>query len=633
MSVQNPPRIATPRVVVTSRVSANPVAMALALLAPLAVLPSAYNPYNFPKLLVMALAVTVGAFAMKRGVLPAVVLKVVAAGAVVFVIAAVTGAGTPIPGLIGRWPRYEGLPTLSVYLGAAWLGARLLASPGPELIRSFRWWLSVSAVLLAVFSVLDAAKISPIGLTFANRTGSLLGNATDQGLVAMMFAAVVLGPALRTRSPLFVAALTGSLLTVGLSGSRAAILGTLLVLALHLVRGGRVRARAFAAVAVGLGTIVALLPQAWDRLFTSRSIESRFLAWEETVRLARDNPFLGVGPSGYTDAIGRYQDPDWVRVVGTAAKPDSPHSWPLQALSAGGIPLLIAAVVLAYLIVRFGWRAVSNSAKAAGAGKGRGPRGHAEEVVAEHYLGLFAAVTGYGVGLLINFTTPGPTSLAAFLTGALIGVLATEGRDLERGPVALVGGLVVVAMLLACLADVALRNGAQLAAAGRVQMAADRFDIAFRLRPLDSDTHMLASQFFAEQASRGNLLAARLAAEEARTSLRATPDSYEANTALGVALIARGQFAKALKVLDAAVVDYPFRGQAYIQRGLARIRLGDINGGVLDLRRAIVLRPDDPIPARLLLELQSRIELAKQDAAQKAEQPAEKRSGRRQASR
>lgn len=610
--------------------SSHVFALALAVLSPLAVLPSAYNPYNFPKLLVMALAVATGAFAERRGVLPRIVLYVVGAGAVVFVLAAVTGPGSSLPGLIGRWPRYEGLPTLGIYLGAAWLGARLLARPDVDLIRSFRWWVSVSALVLFMFSVFDSLGISVIGLTFANRTGALLGNATDQGLVAMMLGSVLLGPALRGRAPLHLAALGASMLTVGFSGSRAAIITSVLVLGLHALRGDRVQAKAFAGVAVGLGAIVALLPEAWNRLFTGRTVESRTLAWKETIRLARDHPWRGTGPSGYTDAIGQYQDPHWVRVAGAISKPDSPHSWPLQALAAGGFPLLITAVLLAYLIVRFGWRAVKQSASVLDAKVSRAARLEGE-VLAEHYLGLFAAVAGYGVGILINFTTPGPTSLAAFLTGALIGVSVTAGPDFERGFALVVGSLVSIGMFMACMSDVALRNGAELAAGGRVQQAIDRFGTAHNLRPYDPDVHMLASQFLAEQASRGSVVAAAAAASEARAALRANPHSYESNTALGVALICEHSYVSALRVLNNAVVEYPFRGQAYIQRGIARIRVGDINGGVLDLQKATVLRPDDPIPVRLLLQIQSQIELAKAQAkAPKSakQSAAQKRSAR-----
>jgi hypothetical protein len=340
---------------------------------------------------------------------------------------------------------------------------------------------------------------------------------------------------------------------------------------------------------------VTLLPQARGRLLTGTTLESRVLAWQETVRLVREHAILGVGPSGYSDAIGRFQDPEWVKVVGAAAKPDSPHSWPLQALSAGGYPLLAVALVLAWLIAKAGWRAVN--ADPAPAWR------------SEFSLGLFSAVIAYGCALLLNFTTPGTTCLAAFLAGALVAVPARASELVWPRWVALVSASVaVVTLVTTCLSEVALRSGAELAAAGRVHLAVGRFELVEKLRPFDSDTHMLASEFLAEQASRGDRLAARVAEREARRSLRSTPHSYEANVALGVALITQRRLRGGLKVLDEAVVDYPFRGQAYTQRAIARAELGDVAGAVTDLRRAMALRPDDPAPVRILLEIRARLQ-------------------------
>ena len=166
--------------------------------------------------------------------------------------------------------------------------------------------------------------------------------------------------------------------------------------------------------------------------------------------------------------------------------------------------------------------------------------------------------------------------------------------------------------MLACLTEVTLRSGADMAAAGRVKAAAKQFALVERIRPFDSDAHMLASQFLAEQASRGDPRAARLAAKEARSSLRATPDSYESAVALGVALITQQKYRQAVRVLDDAVADYPFRTPAYIQRAIARLRTGKIEPGLQDLTRAIELRPDDPTPRRILLELKQRADAERQ---------------------
>jgi hypothetical protein len=566
------------------------------------VLPSAFNPYNFPKLLVMALAIAAGVFAVRRGRLSRSVWIIVAVGAVLFVVASLA-THDPLVALVGRWPRYEGLPTLAVYAGSAWLGARLLSNPRPDDVKVLYIWAAMATIVLAVFSALDAIDLSPIGATSLARTGSLLGNATDQGLIAMIYGAILLAPAIRQRSPLLVLGVVGSLVTVSLSGSRAAIVATGVVFLIHAAQMGRAHSRWLILPVAGLAALVAALPQARDRLFGSVTLEGRFLAWGETMELARDHLIWGVGPSGYSDAIGRYQDAAWVDALGSAEKPDSPHSWPLQALATGGLPLMIAALTLAGVIVFLGWRAVTRSQTGDQSKHAESP-----DVQADLALGLFSGVVAYGLALLISFTTPGTTCLAAFLTGALISV--SVGRQEEhrwaRPVMTVATAVAVVSLVFACLTDVTLRSGADLAAAGRVKEAGKLFARVEQFRPLDSDAHMLASQSLAQQASRGDLRAARMAEEQARASLRATPDSYESAVALGVALITQQRHREAIRVLDAAVADYPYRAPAYTQRAIARLRTGKIRPGLRDLGRAIELRPDDPTPRRILQELRER---------------------------
>ena len=64
-----------------------------------------------------------------------------------------------------------------------WLGARIVGR-GPIRMLHLAHALSGMAVVLFVFSLLDVAGHSPLGKTTLDRSGSLLGNATDQGLVA-----------------------------------------------------------------------------------------------------------------------------------------------------------------------------------------------------------------------------------------------------------------------------------------------------------------------------------------------------------------------------------------------------------------------------------------------------------------
>ncbi len=587
------------------RAAAAGTAIALMFSAPLAVLPSASNPFVFPKLFMVALALAAAAIAVTQGRLPAAVWAIVMVGATAFTVASFFGVARPSVGLIGRWPRYEGLPVLAIYLGAAWAGARLLGHASRRQIDAAHRWAAISALALATFSVLDALGLSPLGWTGVNRTGSLLGNATDQGLLAVIYVAILIAPAIGRLDSLSVLGVVGSLATVCLSGSRTAILATGLVLLIYFVAIGRRNAFPIASALFGLGALAILLPQSRRRLLEGQTIESRILAWKETLALARDHWLLGVGPSGYEDAIGRYQDAEWVRVVGTLAKPDSPHSWPLQALAAGGLPLLTAALALSAVIGALGVAAVRSAANAVDATRGN----EDAATLLDLRIGLLAAVGAYGVALLVNFTTPSTTCLAAFATGALIAKppKAKEPTTLRAFPVV---AAVCASLLFAVmsLSEVALRNGAELASAGRTRLATERFEVVERLRPFDPDASMLSAQYLAQQASRGSLYAARQTARRARTSLASTPDSYESNVALGVALIARRELRDAAQVLDHAVSIYPYRPHAYIQRAIARAPLGDIDGAVADLQRAHALDPSDPMPKILLTDLKRRLD-------------------------
>ena len=180
------------------------VALALFALSGAVFLPDAFDRFDFPKLAVSAAAIALALSVAPRGRLPRAVIAAVAAGVLLLAIGALS-SDAALTRLIGRPPRYEGVIGLSIYIGAAVSGARLLGpSRTPGETVWFLDWLAVATVAVAVIAVLETAGSYPLQSNVA-RPGSLLGNASDQGA----WAALVLGPllavALTRRRPLQIA--------------------------------------------------------------------------------------------------------------------------------------------------------------------------------------------------------------------------------------------------------------------------------------------------------------------------------------------------------------------------------------------------------------------------------------------
>jgi len=544
--------------------------------------------FVFGKLVFSAAAIGAAALGGRQGRLPRGVAAAAAAGLVVFTIACLLSP-TPVASLVGRWPRYEGLPVVLTYVGCAWAGARVLGRRTRVATEAAESALAVASVVLAVFSVLGAVGWEIEGASVESRTGSVLGNATDQGLVGMLFFAALAGSAASRRTPLLIAGVAAAPLTVVLSGSRTALLATFLTLVVHAVLSLRERPpRRVLEVAGGaflaLAALALVLPQIRDRITEGHSIAGRLLLWKESLQVAGDRWWAG-GPSTFVDAVGRYRDDDWVREVGTRNPPDSPHSWPLQALVSGGVPLLLVALALAVLVLVLGWRVVRQEQD-------------------PWLIGLFAATVGYGVAILPNFTIAGSTCLAAFLVGCLVAEPATRS---EPSPVkwttTAAAAIGVVLFAMSAAAERSLEDGIRAAASGDSAAADTAFDRASRLRPFDGDVAMIAAQTQAGLAD-GDVEGAAARAERwADKSLDRTPDTYASGLALAVAQIHADRLDDALSTLDRFVRLYPTEPGVRIQRGLARFGLGDVEGARADLHRARQLDPRNPVPRRLLRKI------------------------------
>lgn len=483
-----------------------------------AILPGALNRFVFPKLSIVLIGAVLGAWCTARGRLPRAVVVMLSASGLVLALAALTGSA-PVAQLLGRPPRYEGLLALSVYAGALAAGARLLGPDRPG--ESMSWLLdcvAAAAILIALEAVLETAGHGALAGNVA-RPGSLLGNASDEGAWAVLALGPLACVAIRTRAPLPIAGALAAGVTLVCSGSRGALIGAaalLVVMMVRLDRPARVAALAGAALILA-GTFV--VPTTRRRLLdtsphSAQSVTGHRLLATETSRLIGEHPLLGVGPSGFVDAIPREHDARWERQIGPANPPDSPENWLLQAAGSGGIPLLLLALGLTGTTLRAGARAA---------------RGEEDGYERAAMLGMFAGLVGYAVALLFHFTSPGTAPLAALFAGAVLAErprAAPARHDRPMRAVATVAaGALFVVLAAGAVAEVPLRSALIHAGRGQLADADHDFDLARDLRPWDAGVAADATHAYAVLAEAGVGGAATRGRRWAARETDAWPDS------------------------------------------------------------------------------------------------------------
>ena len=588
--------------------------------------------FTWMKVVWLLAAVGVGALVQAGGRMPQGIRRALWATAILVAISAAFSAN-PLASFLGRWPRYEGALVIALYIALFALGAKVLGGPGRT--RSwaiFRTALTPAVVIVSVISACEAAGLRPLGGAADLRPGATLGNATDQGIIGVLAAAVLALPALRGRDWPARIGLAAAALTTVLSGSRAAILGlaaVVLVLVAAAIRTPR-RTRAAAAggaALVVLGVAAVAIPVARERLFSADTVNGRWLLWDESLKLIAQHPWTGVGPNGFVDAITGFHTLEWAVRVGAPFPPDSPHSWLLQAAAVGGLPLLLAAALLAFLILR--------SARA-------GIRAAEPGADRDNLTGALAAVVAYGLMLLTAFTSPATSPLAAFICGGLVStsraavpqvrprakVVPAVRKTFPAGAVA--SGLLVALGLgiavPAAIAEWPMAEGVAAVAAGDLTTAESHFQRAYGLRPWDSDTALLAAQAFTGPAADGDPIAANHAIEWARIALDHTPGSSEAGLALAIGYINSGSLQEGKDTLDHIIERSPFDSSAYLQRGVANFGLGNVQDSLADLAAAAERAPASAEPWTILTRIYDR--LGDPEAAGQARARADALNGR-----
>jgi O-antigen ligase len=588
------------------------VALWLALLAVIAVLPGAFNRWVLPKDAVLAVAALVGAFGIARGRLPRWFWIAIGAGAIVLILAVIFSAA-PIAQLWGRYPRYEGLITLPVYLAAVWLGARIF---GPvrdaKIVDTFRAAVATVALLLGALSVVEALGGRVFSSNLA-RPGAFLGNATDQGIVGATFFLLLVPVAVESgafdrRRVLAIAGTIAGLSAVVLSESRAAILAAIVGLVVlgvfAAVRAGWRRLVAVVLVPLAaLAVLVFAIPDTRSRVLglsplAGSTITDRFAIWNAAFEVIGKHPLLGVGPSGFLDAVPATYNPASGSTLGIATVIDSPHAWPLQFALAGGIPLLVLALAAAVVVLVVGIRAWNAE--------------RADLTLA----GAIASLVAGGFALATHLTSPGTGILECLLIGI---VVARAPRGVLKRParVAIRVGLAAWAVFLSVMAfsEIAIQSALTeipTDAAG----ASRTFNAVQGVRFWDSDLSSIAAESFAAASDSKVPGAAALAVSWAHRSLAQTPNTQAALVALGVGETASGNLAAAHDALATAYRNNKSNEQALYRLGVVSALQKNFTASRGELLQATVLKPTDADPWNALAYVEQ--ELGNETAANAA---------------
>ena len=536
-------------------------------------------------------------------------LAVVAVGAL--------ASGTPWLGLLGRYPRYEGLPMLAAYLAVFTAGAWLC---GGEAGSRRGHLLTALAVLQGVLATWALAEVIADP---TDRVTTAVGNASDLGVIGVVGFAVLAWHAIRDWHWLFWAGASSSALVVALSASRGAWLGLGVVvsasLVLLLVRQGaspkrlrRTVRQAWPAglIVLGVVAVVSLNPMTRSRGLGSsplgeQTVSGRLMLWRETLRLWSDNPWLGVGPSGFVDGIVGYHTAEWASTIGPDSPPDSPHNVILQVMASCGVAGLVVALVFAGALAGVLWRA------------------RRDEWSVAAFLALLGASACYGfhftslwnvVPLLLIVggacgDKPGTVGKSKSTQSGKTGRAGSTqpgkaGRAWRDGGNWLVGVAAVLAVMMggqAMVAEAMLARSTDLIQSGQPQGLA-LAEQAVRLKPQDADMAWRTGHALTVLAGRGQV-PAEAAVDILTRACRRLPGSVECLNDLALADLRAGSPDQAEAVLQQSLSRDPTNMETVLLTGQARDALGDPVGAEAAFLKAADLRPTSPAPWQNLAAL------------------------------
>ena len=557
-----------PKVAEKVPVTAIVAAVCLGLVLPVAEVPLPTDPVMPLRMLVLGAALALGLLAPSRARLSKRMAIALAVGAVAFVVAALVGR-TPLLSLLGRYPRYEGLPMIAAYAAALAIGARVLASAQPRRVIT-----STLALAALVNGLVAAGQAVFAG---GDRVTGLLSNSTTLGTFGLVALVVVGWSLLSHARPLLWVGAVAAAACIVLSASRGVLVGVgvSVVVAFVLRKRAATPPRWYALVGAAAVVIAGalLVPSTAARVtgsspFSESTITGRLMLWRESVQLWLAHPLTGVGPSRFVDAINPFHTAAWAAAVGPYAPPDSPHDLVLQVVCSTGLlgfAALIAIGVVAYRDVL---------------------------AVRSPQLVVAATVTaGLLATYLTSFTDPITTTLGAFVVG---GALAVRHDEPLRGPVRIATAAGVGALSL-WLGLSLIVGEIQYSRALTATSPRSPAESAIAARPWDPDvTRRVAYTVTALAETSGADITYVLA--PLRAACASLPDSTECMVTLSTASDVSGDHAAALHAADAALAADPTNVDAHLARGIALAELSRTSEAEAAFLAAAQLRPSAPEP-------------------------------------
>jgi len=543
-------------------------AVCLGLVLPVAELPLPTDPVMPLRIIVLGAVLALGMLAPSRARLSRRMVIALGAGAAVFVVTALIGR-TPLLSLIGRYPRYEGLPMIAAYAAALAVGARVLTSAQPR--RVFASAVALGGLVNGIVAVGQAVFAG------GERVTGLLSNSTTLGTFGLI-ALVVVGWSLATHArPLLWIGAAGAAACIVLSASRGVLvgLGASVVVAL-LLRNRAAKPPRWYVLVGGAAVVMAgalLVPSTAARVtgaspFAESTITGRFLLWGESVQLWLAHPFTGVGPSRFVDAINPFHTAQWAAAVGPYAPPDSPHNVVLQVVCATGILGVVALLVIGAMAVR-----------------------DALSVRSPQLVTAATVAAGLLATYLTSFTDPITSTLGAFVVG---GALAVRHDKPLSKPVRIatatgIGALSLWLGLSLIVAEV--QYSRTLTATSPMSPAQS----AIAARPWDPDvTRRVAYTVTALAETSGADITYVLV--PLRNACASLPESTECLVTLSTASDVSGDHAAALQAADVALAVDPTNVDAHLARGVALAGLSRSAESEAAFLAAAQLRPSAPEP-------------------------------------